>query len=250
MNRRQFLVVAASTFAANQSRLTAGQSPSAKKYKALAFDAFVIFDPRPVFQLAASAVPGIGEEFVRLWKARQFEYMWLRTLSGHYADFRIATRDALVFTAKTLKIDLDANTTGRLLDAYSRLRAWPDVVPALRQLKDAGIRLGLLSNFSEEMLRANVESAALTGVFDQMLSTDPVRAFKPDPRAYRMALKAFRLNTEEIAFAAFAGWDAAGAKSFGYPTFWVNRQNDIEEELDAHADGSGTIEELVRFTLA
>ena len=79
------------------------------------------------------------------------------------------------------------------------------------------------------------------------LSTDQVKAFKPDPRAYQMGIDAFKLRRDEIAFAAFAGWDAAGAKSFGYPTFWVNRQNAVEEELGAHPDAAGTLDQLVKF---
>jgi 2-haloacid dehalogenase len=250
MNRRQFLIAAAGSIAVSVPAVNSAQSQNERRYNAVAFDAFVIFDPRPIFALAAELIPEKGEDFVGLWRTRQFEYMWLRTLSGRYADFPTATRDALVFAARTLKVDLAASTKQRLLDGYFQLKAWPDVVPALRRLKDAGLRLGFLSNFSDGMLAANLESAELKGYFEQSLSTDRVKAFKPDPRAYRMGVDAFGLAPGEIVFAAFAGWDAAGAKSFGYPTFWVNRQNSVEEQLDVHPDAAGGIDELVKFAIA
>jgi 2-haloacid dehalogenase len=100
--------------------------------------------------------------------------------------------------------------------------------------------MAFLSDFSAEMLDANVRSAGLHGLFEDHLSTDRVRAFKPDPRAYQMGIESFKLKREEIVFAAFAGWDAAGAKQFGYPTFWCNRLQLPTEELGAVPDGSGS----------
>jgi 2-haloacid dehalogenase len=249
MNRRQFLIAAAGSIAASVPSTRSAQAGNKRGYKAVAFDAFVIFDPRPIFALATEFIPGKGEEFVGLWRTRQFEYMWLRTLSGRYADFPTTTRDALTFATGSLKVDLSESTKRRMLDSYFQLKAWPDMVPALRQLKDAGLRLGFLTNFSDRMLAANMESAELKGYFEQSLSTDRVQAFKPDPRAYRMGVDAFGLTPGEIVFAAFAGWDAAGAKSFGYPTFWVNRQNSVEEQLGAHPDAEGSIDALVKFAI-
>ena len=220
------------------------------RFKAVAFDAFPIFDPRPVFTLAADLVPEKGAELVALWRSRQFEYTWLRTLMGSSVDFPTATRDALIFAARSLNLELSKAGQDRLLDSYFQLKAWPDALPALQQLKEAGLRLGFLSNFSPEMLRANIKNSGLEGYFEQVLSTDRVRAFKPDPRAYQMGIDAFSLRPSEIVFAAFAGWDAAGARSFGYPTFWVNRQNSVEEELLAHPDAIGTLADLVKFATA
>jgi 2-haloacid dehalogenase len=98
------------------------------------------------------------------------------------------------------------------------------------------------------MLQAGIRNSQLDGVFDHVLSTDAVKAYKPDPRAYQMGLDALGLRREQILFAAFAGWDAAGAKSFGYPTFWVNRQNQPVEELGVIADGIGaTLTDLATF---
>jgi 2-haloacid dehalogenase len=118
-------------------------------------------------------------------------------------------------------------------------------------MKASGIRLAFLSNFTEEMLDAAVRSCGLEGLFDPHLSTDRVRAFKPDPRAYQMAVDAFRLSREEIAFAAFGGWDAAGARTFGYPTFWVNRMQLPVERLGVAPDATGAgLDELERFVIS
>ena len=110
--------------------------------------------------------------------------------------------------------------------------------------------MAFLSNLTDAMLDAAVRNSGLEGFFEPHLSTDRVRAFKPDPRAYHMGLDAFKLKKQEIAFAAFAGWDAAGAKWFGYPTFWVNRLNTPVEELSAVPDGVGSgLPDLVKFVL-
>jgi 2-haloacid dehalogenase len=115
-------------------------------------------------------------------------------------------------------------------------------------LKGAGIRMAFLSNFTADMLDAAMRNSGLEGIFEPHLSTDLVKAFKPDPRAYRMGVDAFGVAKEEILFAAFAGWDAAGAKRFGYPTFWVNRANAPLEELGIAPDGTGAgLQDLVAF---
>ena len=136
------------------------------------------------------------------------------------------------------------------MQTWLGLKAWPDVAPALKQLKDAGIRMAFLSNLTEKMMDAVVKNSALEGFLEPHLSTDKVKVFKPDPRAYQMGIDAFKLGKQEIVFAAFAGWDAAGAKWFGYPTFWVNRMNAAIEELGVAPDGTGSgLADLVKILL-
>jgi len=199
--------------------------------KAVVFDGFAIFDARPVFSLIDQMFPEKGAELTALWRSRQFEYMWLRSLSQRYSDFLSVSADALVFAANALRIELTPANRSRVMEAWLQLPCWPDVMSSLVTLSDSGLRIGFLSNMSTRMLEMGMRSCGLDGVFDHALSTDRVRTYKPDRRAYRMAVDAFRLRREEIAFAAAAGWDAAGAKSFGYETFWVNRQNQRAEEL-------------------
>jgi 2-haloacid dehalogenase len=212
----------------------------------VAFDAFPIFDPRPVFALADAMFPaaGLSDE----WRTRQFEYTWLRVASRHYADFWQVTEDALVFSASALKLSLSPGNRATLMHAYLRLKTWPDVVPALESMRKSGVRMALLSNFTESMLAANITSAGLDGMFEQVLSTDRCATYKPDPRAYQLGPDALMLTREEILFVPFAGWDAAGATLFGYPTFWVNRQTRPPEEMGVRPDGSGeTLADLLTF---
>jgi 2-haloacid dehalogenase len=249
VNRRDFVTLAGGGAVAAIAGMPADGAQT--KIRAVAFDGFPIIDPRPVFAKAEEIFPGSGLKLGDAWRTRQFEYTWLRTLGGHYADFWQVTEESLVFAARALAIDLSADQRDQLMQAWLTLKAWPDVAPALKALKAAGIRMAFLSNLTDAMLDSAVKNSALEGSFEPHLSTDRVRAFKPDPRAYQMGLDAFQLKKEEIAFAAFAGWDAAGAKWFGYPTFWVNRLNAPVEELSVVPDGVGSgLGDFVKFVLA
>ena len=153
-----------------------------------------------------------------------------------------------MFAANLLKLDLPADKRQQLMQAYLELQAWPDAAPALRSLKDMGVRLALLSNATPGMLEAWVRNSGLESMYEHMLSTNAIRTYKPDPRAYQMGVDAFGLSLEEIAFAAFGGWDVAGAKWFGYTTFWVNRLGLPVEELGVAPDGVGrSLADLVPF---
>jgi 2-haloacid dehalogenase len=244
LDRRRFLAAGAGV------ATLSGLSPAAAdpKYKAIVFDAFPIFDARSVAALCESAFPGRGDELVNLWRTRQFEYAWLRALSGRYADFATVTEASLVFSAKALKLDLTDDKREHLSRAYFELQPWPDAKPALAKLKDLGLRLAILSNFTPVMLTGCIKASGFEGVFDKVLSTDLVKTYKPDVRAYQVGVDALNLPREEILFVAFAGWDAAGTKSMGYPTFWVNRLGLLPEELGATPDGSGAgLAELLAF---
>lgn len=235
--RRQFLslTACASAGAFLKNRVV----PAAAAHvpvQAIAFDAFPVFDPRPIFALAEELYPGRGAVLSKAWRTRQFEYTWLRTVAGHYSDFWQVTEDALIFAAKESKIDLDSQRRTRLMNGYLNLKTWPDAPDALKSLKAAGVRLVFLSNFSKRMLEAGIKNSGLDGIFEQLLTTDEIKQFKPAARAYQMAEDALGLKRETIAFAAFAGWDASGAKWFGFPTVWVNRLSAQAEELNVSLD--------------
>jgi 2-haloacid dehalogenase len=130
------------------------------------------------------------------------------------------------------------------------LKPWPDAVAALRTLKKSGVRIITIANFSPDMLRANADRAGITDLFDDLISTELNGTFKPDPRAYELGMNELKLQKAEIVFAAFGAWDAYGAKSFGYPTYWVNRFNVPAEELGLRADRtSNDIQGLLDFVL-
>jgi 2-haloacid dehalogenase len=219
-----------------------------RRYTAIAFDAFTIFDTRSVTTLADTLFPGRGVELVDVWRMKQFEYAWLRSLSQRYTDFMRVTDDALVFAARVIGLELTFDTRRQLLNAYSRLSPWPEALPVLNVLKERGYDLAILSNLSPAMLDGCIEAGGLEGVFKHVISTDTAQTYKPDPRAYELGLDVLQRSREKILFVAYAGWDAAGAKAFGYPTFWVNRLRLPQEELGAQTDASGTtLTELLAF---
>ncbi|MBG0800631.1 haloacid dehalogenase type II [Methylocystis sp. H4A] len=223
---------------------------AAARFKALAFDAFPIFDPRPIDALAEALFPGNGTRLVELWRNRQFEYSWLRTASGHYVDFMKVSEEALVFAGNALRLQLSGETRDQLLHAYLTLGVWPDARPTLQGLRSAGVRLALLSNLTPDMLKGSITTSGLEGVFEHVLSTDRAKTYKPSPDAYRLGVDAFGLAENQILFVAFAGWDAAGAKAFGYPTFWVNRLGLPSEELGSKADAEGkSLADLTAYVL-
>ena len=250
IQRRNFLRLFAGTVVTSVLPRSA-RAASRPRIKAIAFDAFPVFDPRPIFALAEQHFPGKGAQLSALWRTKQFDYQWLRALAGQYVDFWQTTEEALVFSATSLKLDLTPAKRADLMNAYLTLKAWPDALPALRSLEGAGMRMAFLSNFTPKMLDAAVRSAGLEGVFEDHLSTDRVRSYKPDPRAYQLGVDAFGLRREEIAFVASAGWDAAGAKWFGYPTIWINRMHLAAEALGVAPDATGsTLDDLVAFVKA
>jgi 2-haloacid dehalogenase len=221
------------------------------RFKSMAFDGFAIFDPMPIGVLAEAIYPGNGSRLIDLWRIRQFEYTWLRTITGEYADFMQVTEDSLLYACNALKLDLRGESRDRLLGTYMTFSTWPDVLPVLRDLKTAGVRLSFLSNLTPAMLAGSIKASALDGLFEHVISTDKVKSYKPSPAAYQLGLDAFGLPKSEILFVAFAGWDAAGAKAFGYPTFWVNRLGLPSEEIGHKADMEGrTLEHLKAFVLS
>src|SRR5262245_45436900 len=199
--RRRLVLGATVALLARPTSRSFAQSSSVK---AIAFDGFVIIDPRPVALRAEELFPGQGARLMEIWRSRQFEYTWLRTLSRRYANFWEITQEALTFAAKATKLDLTADKRDRLMLTYLDLKAWRDVAPALRHLKEKGIRMAFLANPTAKMLDAVVTNSGLEGLLEAHLSTDRVHAYKPDPRAYQMGIDAFGLGREEIAFAASA----------------------------------------------
>jgi len=223
---------------------------SKPRFKAVAFDYFVIFDPNSIIPFVEKEFPGKGAEFTRTWQRKQFDYAFLRSITGQFKDFLEVTGDALDYTAESMNISLSPDARARLLNAYLMLKPWPDTVNTLRRLRASGIQIISIANFSPRMLHSNADNAGITDFFDELLSTAASRTYKPDARAYELGLKRLHLKKDEVAFAAFGGWDAYGAKSFGFPTFWVNRFNLPVEKLGAEPDGTSTgLDGLLEFVL-
>lgn len=220
------------------------------RIRAVAFDAFVIFNANSIEPEIEKIFPEKGEAFAAAWRARQFDYSFLHSITGEQEDFLKITGDALDYTAEQMHLALTPQTRAELMNAYLNLQPWPDAAAGLKRLREAGIRVILLSNFSPEMLRGNLDHAGMTGLFDAVVNTQTNGSFKPEPRAYALGMSTLRLRNDEIVFAAFGGWDAYGAKHFGYRTYWVNRFHLPQERLGAAPDAtSAGMEGLVDFVL-
>jgi 2-haloacid dehalogenase len=240
-HRRGFLqavgcLAAGGLFVGSDRAFAAGEEGSrrgtpARGVGGVAFDAFTLLDFRQLPATAERLYPGQGTRLEELWRTRLFQYGWLRVLGGQYRDFEAVSGDAFDFAAASLKLPASASARREYLDALVQLPLWPEAVPVLTQLRAAGLKLAFLSNLTPGMLAAIGRRTGLDRLMDPPLSTDAVRSYKPDPRAYQLAPEAFRLPRERIAFVAHGGWDAAGAGWFGFPTYWINRAAIPRDEL-------------------
>jgi len=194
------------------------------KIKALAFDAYgTLFDVFSVTARCEQLFPGSGAALTQLWRAKQLQYSLLRSLMGRYEDFWQLTEDALLYAAQSLKLELTATKQQQLMDAYLDLAVFPDVGPGLAALKTRGLRLAILSNGTSKMLDAVVKHAGIDTAFDEIMSADDLKIFKPSPRIYRSAGPRLRVPRGALGFVSSNSWDISGAASAGLTTFWIQR---------------------------
>ena len=213
--------------------------------QAIAFDAYgTLFDVYSVIALCNRKFPGRGAELSELWRAKQLEYSWLRSLSGQYEDFWMVTESALSFACRSLNLECPSHTREELMESYLRLEAFADVKPALAKL--SRFKVAILSNGTPRMLSAAVEHAGLNGVFTRLISADEVKIYKTSPRVYGLVSQNLGVPDSAVAFASSNFWDVAGAKSFGFWTCWVNRGKLPAEKLGVMPDVTvPTLEGLV-----
>lgn len=217
--------------------------------RAIAFDAYgTLFDVYSVSALAEQLFPGKGDSLAALWRLKQIEYSLLRTLSDRYRPFFDITADALVFASKKLGIAMTDAQHRQLMSQYACLSPFPENLGVLRNLRDLGIPMAVLSNGTPEMLDVAIKSAGMNGLFDHVLSVDAVRQYKTSAAAYQLGPDAFGCAAGEILFVSSNGWDAAGATWFGYTTFWINRAGLPPEELGIEPSATGQrLTEIVDF---
>jgi len=198
--------------------------------RALVFDAYgTLFDPFAVKTRAEELFPGDGAVLSQLWRAKQLEYSWLRTLMGRYENFWKITEDALVFSCRTLKLSCDDHQRKQLMQVYLTLPAFPEVKPALEKLSH--LPLTILSNGTPEMLLPLVAANNMTRVFKNIFSVDTLKMYKPRPEVYQHAVTSLGVPKEAIGFVSSNYWDIAGATSFGFRTYWLNRGAVVADEL-------------------
>ncbi len=202
----------------------------AEPVHAIVFDAYgTLFDVHSVVGRCEQLFPGHGQSLSRSWRSKQLEYTWLRSLMGRYEDFESITRAALNYVCRSLDLPLTGGAAQSLMDEYRRLEPYSEVPAVLDSLR--GRKLAILSNGSPAMLEPMVHNAGLAPIFDAVLSVDALRIFKPHPSIYQLAVDRLGAKAENIAFVSSNYWDAAGATSFGFRTFWINRTGMQPDEL-------------------
>ena len=198
--------------------------------KALAFDAYgTVFDVHSVVTLAEEMFPGKGKELSQLWRSKQIEYMFLRTIMGRYIPHDQNTEAGLTYSMKYLGLPGGASERKALMDAYEKLSPFDDArktLPKLNRIKKAILSVGTPS-----LLTNLVGNAGIASQFDALLSVDEVKVYKPHPRTYQLATDKFNLQRHEIGFVTSNYFDVAGAKAFGFQVIWINRNSALPDEL-------------------
>jgi 2-haloacid dehalogenase len=190
------------------------------QFDALVFDAYgTLYDVHSVARGCERLFPGQGMALSRLWRAKQLEYTWLRSLMGRYAPFSAVTRDALAHACEALGLELAREGADALMAEYLSLDTYAEVPEAFSSL--AGIKKAILSNGSPDLLGPLVAHSGLE--LDAVISVDELGVYKPAPQVYELAVRRLDVPKERIGFVSSNCWDALGAKSFGFGVFWVNR---------------------------
>jgi 2-haloacid dehalogenase len=201
-------------------------------HAAYVFDAYgTLFDVHAAVRKHAGAMGPDGQAFSDLWRAKQLEYSWIRTLMGAHADFWTLTEQALDHAFARFP-SADRKLKASLLDAYWHLDCYPEVPSVLKNLKGRGARIAILSNGTPQMLQSAVKKAGLDLIIDDIFSVETVRSFKTSPAVYDMVTTTYRLYPNAVSFQSSNRWDIAGATKFGFRTVWINRGNMPDEYAD------------------
>ncbi|HSV19773.1 MAG TPA: haloacid dehalogenase type II [Casimicrobiaceae bacterium] len=221
---------------------------------AFVFDAYgTLFDVHSITALAETLAPRQGAALSQIWRTKQVEYTWLQSLMATpdrpREDFASITAHALDYAVAALVAPVDGGARMQLLAAYRALAPFPDAARTLERL--APRRRAILSNGTLGMLEPLVATSGLAPLLDAVWSVDAVDVYKPHPRVYQLAVDALQLAPARIGFVSANGWDAAGAKAFGFTTFWINRAGAPVERHGAAPDYVvGSLAEVAAITLA
>ena len=199
--------------------------------KVCIFDAYgTLFDVNSAVAAFRDKLGDIAASLSELWRTKQLEYSWLRSLMGCYAPFWQVTGEALDFALERFGIN-DPLLRSKLMGLYLELDAYPEVKATLQSLRSRGFKTAILSNGSKEMVVSAVRSAGLYNELDQLLTVEDVEIFKPHPSVYQTVLDRFDVAASEVAFQSSNGWDIAGAARFGFNTIWINRAKLVQDVL-------------------
>ena len=202
-----------------------------KNIKAIIFDAYgTLFDVNSAAEKCKDKIGDKWEPFANFWRTTQLEYTWLRSLMGRHKDFWGITEDSLDKSMKAFNID--SAMKNELLNLYKILSPYKEVPETLKALKEKKIKLAILSNGTPSLLNELVKSNNLNNLFDDIFSIEEVGVYKPDSKVYDMPVKKYKIKNDEIAFLSANTWDVSGGGNYGYQAIWVNRNNNIFDNLD------------------
>ena len=202
-----------------------------KDIKAIVFDAYgTLFDVNSAAEKCKGKIGEKWEGFANFWRTTQLEYTWLRSLMKRHKDFWQVTEDSLDKSMKAFKIDISMKS--ELLDLYKVLSPYPEVKEVLKKLKVKEYKLAILSNGTPALLSELVKNSNLENIFDDLFSVEEVRVYKPDSKVYDMPIKKYQIKQDEVAFLSANTWDVSGGGNYGYKAIWVNRNNNIFDNLD------------------
>ena len=202
-----------------------------KDIKAIVFDAYgTLFDVNSAAEKCKNKIGDKWEGFANFWRTTQLEYTWLRSLMKRHKDFWGVTEDSLDKSMKAFKID--SSMKNELLNLYKVLSPYPEVKEVLKKLKVKEYKLAILSNGTPALLSELVKSSNLENIFDDLFSVEEVRVYKPDSKVYDMPIKKYQINPDEVAFLSANTWDISGGGNYGYNAVWINRNNNIFDNLD------------------
>ena len=202
-----------------------------KNIKAIIFDAYgTLFDVNSAAEKCKEKIGYKWEDFSNYWRTTQLEYTWLRSLMKRHKDFWKITEDSLNKSMKVFKIE--PSMKNELLDLYKILSSYPEVEDTLGKLKEKNYKLAILSNGTHDLLNKLVSNNNLENIFDNIFSIEEVGIFKPDTKVYAIPINKYNIKKNEIAFLSANTWDVSGGGNYGYNSIWVNRNNNIFDNLD------------------
>ena len=202
-----------------------------KNIKAIIFDAYgTLFDVNSAAEKSRDRIGDKWESFANFWRTTQLEYTWLRSLMKRHKDFWQITEESLDKSIKTYKIDTSMKND--LLDLYKTLSPYEEVEEVLKKLKVKNFKLAILSNGTPSLLDELVKSNNFENLFDDLFSIEQVGIYKPDSKVYDMPIKKYKIEKNDVVFLSANTWDVSGGGNYGYNSIWVNRNNNIFDNLD------------------
>ena len=202
-----------------------------KNIKAIIFDAYgTLFDVNSAAEKCKDKIGDKWERFANFWRTTQLEYTWLRSLMDRHKDFWQITEDSLDKSMKAF--DINPSMRNELLNLYKILSPYKEVPDTLKALKEKKFKLAILSNGTPSLLDQLVKSNHLDNLFDDIFSIEQVGIYKPSSRVYDMPIKKYNISKSEVAFLSANTWDVSGGGNYGYQSIWVNRNNNIFDNLD------------------